>query len=458
MHRQSVALSSAAPSPPVRDRFGSPNACWVPDSRVARGQRGVTGVQSSMRSYRTVVAGSNDIGGARVGPRGVAEVGYSALVEALVASDGQILDRVSTQLRSEVPTYQRVDEGAVRRSIQLNLALVAQLLRTGDDGVSLELVDDMGAVITERFQAGITVEQMMQGHNIVMSGILTRLIELGERSSVSSGAVGHASQMLWRASYVVVQRVNSLMQQRMVDFALREHLQRSAFVRGLVSGQLESDALQAGVDAYLLDPDRHYHALRARVSRPADPERLAAALQDECSRGVGSALVTVLGRDCVGVVPAGVRTPIGASADTVVALGPPAPLHEVAGSFALAARILAWMARRSECGTRQLADLSWRLLVDDDPDANKRLHERYLAPLAKDPQLGTVIEESLRAFLARDRNVAQAALDLCVHPNTLRYRLRRYTQLTDVELESTEHLIGLAWSLEASRGCPGGQI
>ena len=44
--------------------------------------------------------------------------------------------------------------------------------------------------------------------------------------------------------------------------------------------------------------------------------------------------------------------------------------------------------------------------------------------------------------------VRQAAERLHVHENTMRYRLRRYAELTGADLTVTEELVGVWWALQ----------
>jgi putative transposase len=374
-----------------------------------------------------------------------------ALVSALLEDEDAVFDAASRRLRSEMPIYERLGADQIKESVHINLGLTVHVLRTGLPAATPpQFAEDLELIIAERIRAGVTMEQMIQGHNIIMGAILTRLIELGDRRCVPVERVLDSSRLLWRASEVMLQCSTSLMKQHMVDAALREQFDRDQFVRGLVAGRLDPPAIAAGTMAYHLDCDAEYHALRARPQRQADVERLSRTLQAQYSRGGSHALITVLGRECVGIVPSGASTTKSAR-DVAVALGPPMRLVEVSASFAIAARVLAWLIRRAESGTMTLPDLSWRLMVDEDQELNVLLRRKYLDPLHQDPALAPLIEESLRAHLANRRNVAKAAAALVVHPNTHRYRLRKYTAITGIDLESTDHLIELAWALEAAR-------
>jgi purine catabolism regulator len=58
---------------------------------------------------------------------------------------------------------------------------------------------------------------------------------------------------------------------------------------------------------------------------------------------------------------------------------------------------------------------------------------------------------SVRVWLERDRRTAEAARTLGVHPNTLTYRLRKFTELTGQDLGSTTGLSEVWLALTAAR-------
>ena len=76
------------------------------------------------------------------------------------------------------------------------------------------------------------------------------------------------------------------------------------------------------------------------------------------------------------------------------------------------------------------------------------LRDRYLTPLRAAGDFGAVLEETLRAYLAHGQSITRTAETLVLHPNTLRYRLRRFADLTGRTLESTEVVAELLWALE----------
>ena len=56
--------------------------------------------------------------------------------------------------------------------------------------------------------------------------------------------------------------------------------------------------------------------------------------------------------------------------------------------------------------------------------------------------------ESVRAYLTVDRNYAEAAQNLMIHPNTLRYRLSKFEEIVGCSLMKTRVIVDLAMVLD----------
>lgn len=57
----------------------------------------------------------------------------------------------------------------------------------------------------------------------------------------------------------------------------------------------------------------------------------------------------------------------------------------------------------------------------------------------------------MRALLADDLNIDAVSRALHVHRNTVRYRLRRFRELTGLDIRKIDHLV-ITWWLLARRG------
>ncbi|MFD0442172.1 PucR family transcriptional regulator [Streptomyces indonesiensis] len=107
----------------------------------------------------------------------------------------------------------------------------------------------------------------------------------------------------------------------------------------------------------------------------------------------------------------------------------------------IAQREALWAASHAVASGRALVrygdDVTGRWLPDD-PAALTDLVEHVLGEaLRYDTGHGSRLLTSVRTWMERDRRTDEAAAALHVHPNTLAYRLRRFSELTGRDLSTT---------------------
>jgi DNA-binding PucR family transcriptional regulator len=91
------------------------------------------------------------------------------------------------------------------------------------------------------------------------------------------------------------------------------------------------------------------------------------------------------------------------------------------------------------------------LLLAADPALATELAERHLAPLAELPRVQRRrLEETLRAWLDRPGQVQAVAAELGVHPQTVRYRLRKLRDLFGPSLDDPEGRFELQLALRSA--------
>lgn len=132
-----------------------------------------------------------------------------------------------------------------------------------------------------------------------------------------------------------------------------------------------------------------------------------------------------------GLFSVGVRAAVGAVVDG---------FEHVAASRAEADRVLDALVRDPDT-TRTVAtfdDVRPQVLLSEIHDLlvhNPQIRDdRLLALAAEDARRGIALAASLAAYLDAFGDVAAAAATLHVHPNTLRYRVRRATEITGLDL------------------------
>ena len=78
--------------------------------------------------------------------------------------------------------------------------------------------------------------------------------------------------------------------------------------------------------------------------------------------------------------------------------------------------------------------------------------ERILGPAIEyDRRHSTELVRSVEIWLAQDRSTGRAARALHVHPNTLSYRLRRFAELTVLDLAQMTDLVDVWLALRVWR-------
>lgn len=145
--------------------------------------------------------------------------------------------------------------------------------------------------------------------------------------------------------------------------------------------------------------------------------------------------------------------------EVTAGLGPPTELGEVHRSFRTAGRLLGAAGAYGLSGVYDLGDLSWRAAVVAEPELSRMLLARYLRPLEAEGEFGTLIEESVRLYLETGRRFGDVARILHVDVNTVRYRLRRFEELTGVRLDSPDTTVEISQRAVAApsrRSCPRG--
>jgi DNA-binding PucR family transcriptional regulator len=101
----------------------------------------------------------------------------------------------------------------------------------------------------------------------------------------------------------------------------------------------------------------------------------------------------------------------------------------------------------------RLADVHAEVLLMELRDLAAAHGDRPTGPVARlsayDAEHGTNLVETLRAWLDAFGDVAAAAAGMFVHPNTFRYRLRRLTEVSGIDLADPEQRFAAMLQLRA---------
>jgi hypothetical protein len=270
----------------------------------------------------------------------------------------------------------------------------------------------------------------------------------------SAGVDGATQALLAEAIFAYIdelsaESVEGYALEQAVDAGERQR-EHSALVRAIVSEAPEDIDRFAASLAWTAP-----RALAVLVCRHRDPERLAALVGE-------GALGGRIDEHVVVIVPdpdaPGRRARITrAFGDRTAAVGPTVALEQAHASYDRAIRCSA-LQEAGIIHAPGLADSNEHLaalVLHADPDALADLASRRLAALdALTPMQRTRMETTLAAWLARHGNVAEAAADLVVHPQTVRYRIARLRELLGDQLDDPDARFELALALRSGQPPP----
>lgn len=354
----------------------------------------------------------------------------------------ELVARTCARAHEEASAYASVPRSAIKASIEMNVAVVRESLLSSQLVITDADVEALSRRVRDRHGQGLRVEDAIQGWRISIAVIHERFVEIATSRGVSATEMLLAARVLWQLGDVMAMRLTSLFHSQTLETALLDSHLRSEFLRDLFADQLPMSTIEARAKEFGLDPSVEYRTVKATPSGQCGSlESLRRQLE---ARSAG--LVGLGDGHCFGLLTGVVDTHV---TEGTVALGPAAPLHQIAASFAVAERIHEWMRRRHLQGVRRMEDIGWKLAVDQDAAVTNLLSARYRTPLAEIGKFGEEIWQSVGAYVGADRNVAKAASEQFIHQNTLRYRLARFTDLTGADLGSAAVLFEVSWVLAA---------
>jgi len=258
-----------------------------------------------------------------------------------------------------------------------------------------------------------------------------------------------------------------LMFSREVAFAAARVYARAAETRGAWDARLQALL----VDALLRGDSSDVVASRAAALGWADAPPVAVAVGRSPGGESAAVLHTVyraarrIGVDILGgvhgdrlvVVLGGAADPLAVTAkllvgfgDGPVVVGPAVPRLDDASESARAAiagyrAAVAWPAAPRPVAA---GDLLPERALAGDPDARRVLRQEIFSPLAR---AGGELLETLDAFFAAGGVLESAARVLYVHPNTVRYRLKRVAEATGLAPLQSRDAFALRMALTIGR-------
>ena len=374
-----------------------------------------------------------------------------ALADALEADDAILAETVRV-LRESLPGYEDVPTESLLASARRNRALSIRTILDGR-APDPDQIDEPRTLMEERMGQGVSIVSVLAGFRVSMSVILRHLLELAPAHGVPADTALAFSTLLWSLGDAFTTQAVLVYRDRSVAQAVADSSRRTQWIRDAVVGVLDRTQLHGGAARFDLPLDGPVRAVRADAGpggEPPAPDPVT-GLQDWAERAGARALAAPRGDGAVGILAgdADLSAPAGG---VTIALGPPVPLAELQSSFEGATRVLEAARRLGWQGAVDAERLSWRMGILTSPETTDLLRARHVAPVLAEGAFGELVLEALEAYLGHGMRIPAAAASIPVHVNTLRYRLKRYQDLTGADLNELETLIEASWALAVHRG------
>lgn len=352
----------------------------------------------------------------------------------------ELTAEVVARIREEQESYEGIARDQLEISVRRNLDIAVRALQRGNPPSSDDL-REAEATTRERFAARVPVEEIIRAFRTCIGAIHDRFVRVCLTEGLPTALSLSGSNVLWAVGDAFTTKVITEYRSLDLEQSLQDAQRHTAHVRRLLRGESGAENMVR----LRLDPESEYAAIWCAVDA-GEAERTRRVLGDSGSLPGRPAVLALDDEHCIGVVA---RRP-QAGPGQVVGLGPFVPLSKIARSYEVAERAASIATGLRRTGIQGVEELTWRLAAAEHGEVGRLLRRRCIDPLRREGRFGTEIEESVRTYLAVGRSIPRAAQELVLHVNTLRYRLRRFSELTGLSLDDPDDLVQIVWALEFS--------
>jgi hypothetical protein len=345
-----------------------------------------------------------------------------------------VVDAATRAARARSPYVAALPVEETRRHVNAMIAAARAALAKGEaDELDLRAAERLGA---DRARQGVPVAALLDGFQAGRSLVVRTIIERGRLEGLP------ADELL--EGVTRIDAVATALEHRMVHAHRVAELELARTARDTNVQRLRQ-ALR-GEPGAELDPAERYHCMVSDVSDPAAAGELERLLDGGLSGLVDGRLAALVPR-----LPRLSQAP-----DTpLVVAAPAAPPAEIPGLYELCRQALRAAAGRT--GLWRLADLAFVTAIASRPELGRLLSEDLLDGLDLGDGFHRLLAETALVYLDNSGRVEPTATALHVHPNTVKYRVRRFGEITGRCL-TTRQGVGVAdaahlwWALRTLLG------
>ncbi|GAA2112951.1 PucR family transcriptional regulator [Actinomadura alba] len=376
--------------------------------------------------------------------------GGRRFIELLAArtEDPAVMD-ATTEVARRSPLVTALPVEETRRHVRAMAQAAVAALVTGEvRDEDLHAAERLGE---DRALQGIPLTALLDGFHAARTHLVRLVVDEGRVLGVPPDDLLEGITRVDAIATALAQRMVHAHRVAELEQSRTARETRVQTLRQLLHGEPVTSAIP-------LDPDRPYHCLVSDISDPATAQELESTL----SAAAPGAYGLVDGRLAALVTrPPGRLDP--PDAPWLFVASPAAPLGNISGLYGLCRRTLQAAEAYGLRGLRLLTDLAMVTAVAEQPELGRLLSQAWLGALRPEDAFHTELAETALAYLEHGGRIEPTAAALHVHPNTVKYRVRRLQELTGRPLTApagaaVTHAAHWWWALKNWTDDGGGRV
>ena len=363
------------------------------------------------------------------------------LVDALLARADFLAERAVEGFQGMFPSYARHDPATLTPVVLRNTISLLESIRDPDRRTEAEL-DFYRESGEQRARMGITSDEMLHAWRIGMKVTREEAYATAVELGVGDDVVLQFVEALLHWGDVGMLESAAAHRRTELELARHEEHHRANLVRGILFGTLAPAAIRVQAATYGLENAATYCAIRARPTPEISVRALEYQLGVADGAGPRRGLAALLDGDLAGFV----QYPVRGTVTVALGLGPPATLDGLENSFRLATRALEVATAIDLPGAVGIEELGLLPAVIADRDVGEEIRRRIVEPVLAHGKPGITLLDTVARYLENDLRLELTAEQMFLHVNTVRYRLRRFEELTGTNLRHVDDLVQVWWA------------
>ncbi|WP_405670007.1 PucR family transcriptional regulator [Streptomyces sp. NBC_01530] len=369
-------------------------------------------------------------------------VDFNTLAVRMLQSTDLLARRLRSRLVEEIEGYRLVDPDNVVAELAVNIRVVLTSCLPDAPPPPEEALADAEIRGADRERLGVPLEDVLRGWRIGFELAFDHARTLAHELDLRSEPVLDYTRMLLRAFDLYTSAIATGHRRAELDMAVVSNERQNRLVRQLLLHDGSAADSLKHLKALGLDSYGQWQAFCTENLNDDTRTAVNRWIQPSHPSGTPAGVASVVDQHVIGFLA---RTPPKPPA--LIALGAEVTREELPESLRQAQRVHnAARAAGWSRGVVTIDDLGIRVAVHDDRDVSEVMLRRYIDPVTQ-TRSGAAVLETVWHYFNAGQQVDRTAEAMFVHANTVRYRLRRFEELTATDLRDGWVIANVVWAL-----------